>query len=178
MTRRGRASASSSSRRKAGISGSPEPSCGTPPIRAFRSERDGGGIFATDLAGRTVRRLAPFGYDPAWSPDGQEIVVATEGVYDPLNRRSMSHLWRIDLRSGQRRRLTSEDSVQPAWSPHGQRIAFWHLWHNGGQRDIATVAADRLSEMERGVGHRYITEAIQTAAISAPARVGSVATCA
>jgi len=109
---------------------------------AFRSERDGGGIFATDLAGRTVRRLAPFGYDPAWSPDGQEIVVATEGVYDPLNRRSMSHLWRIDLRSGQRRRLTSEDSVQPAWSPHGQRVAFWHLWHNGGQRDIATVAAD------------------------------------
>src|SRR5262249_34693711 len=34
---------------------------------AFRSERDGGGIFVMDAAGGNVRRITNFGYDPAWS---------------------------------------------------------------------------------------------------------------
>jgi Tol biopolymer transport system component len=32
--------------------------------------------------------------------------------------------------------------MQPAWSPHGQRIAFFALRPNSGQRDIFTVPAD------------------------------------
>jgi len=109
---------------------------------AFRSERDRGGIFVTDLGGRSVRRLTDFGHDASWSPDGQEIVVATEGVFDPLSRPSTSYLWRINTITGAKRRITSDDSVQPAWSPHGHRIAFWHIGRDAGQRDIATISAD------------------------------------
>ena len=33
--------------------------------------------------GESVRRLTDFGYDPAWSPDDDQIVVATEGPVFP-----------------------------------------------------------------------------------------------
>ncbi len=48
---------------------------------AFRSEREGGGIFLMGATGESVRRLTDFGYNPAWSPDGKEIVCATEEVF-------------------------------------------------------------------------------------------------
>ena len=47
---------------------------------AFRSERDGGGIFIMGASGESVMRLTDFGYNPSWSPDGKEIVCAMEGV--------------------------------------------------------------------------------------------------
>ncbi len=53
---------------------------------AFRSERDGGGIFFMGATGESVRRITDFGYHPTWSPDGKEIACATEasGVsFDP-----------------------------------------------------------------------------------------------
>jgi len=34
--------------------------------------------------GESVRRVADFGFNPAWSPDGKELVVATEGLTDPV----------------------------------------------------------------------------------------------
>ena len=50
---------------------------------AFRSEREGGGIFVMGATGESVRRVSDSGYNPAWSPDGRELVVATEGVIEP-----------------------------------------------------------------------------------------------
>lgn len=43
---------------------------------AFRSDRDGGGVFLMAASGESVTRLTNFGYSPAWSPDGSEIVVS------------------------------------------------------------------------------------------------------
>jgi len=43
---------------------------------AFRSERDGGGLFVMGATGESAKRLTDFGYHPAWSPDGQEIACA------------------------------------------------------------------------------------------------------
>ena len=40
---------------------------------AFRSDRDGGGIFLMGATGESVRRLTDFGFRPAWSPDGSQI---------------------------------------------------------------------------------------------------------
>src|SRR5207247_1962147 len=37
---------------------------------AFRSVRQGGGIFVMGATGESVKRLTDFGYNPAWSPDG------------------------------------------------------------------------------------------------------------
>jgi len=44
---------------------------------AFRSERQGGGIFIMSATGESVRRVADFGYNPSWSSDGKFLVVAT-----------------------------------------------------------------------------------------------------
>jgi serine/threonine protein kinase/WD40 repeat protein len=109
---------------------------------AFRSERDGGGIFVMGATGESVRRLTDIGFNPAWSPDGKEIAVATEGAFDPTARYSFSQLLRINLATGARRSLAVRDGVQPSWSPHGLRIAFWGLAHPGARRVIWTVPVD------------------------------------
>jgi Tol biopolymer transport system component len=121
---------------------------------AFRSERDGGGIFVMGVTGESVRRLTDFGHNPAWSPDGTRIVVATQGVeLQPHVRPAISELWLIDTRTGARKPLVQarvggpdfgreSDAVQPSWSPNGKRIAFWGLSTWFAQRDLWTIDPD------------------------------------
>ena len=109
---------------------------------AFRSERDGGGIFVMGATGEAPRRLTDFGFNPAWSPDGREIAVATEGVSNPKTRFSDSRIFRIDVATGTQRSLPVHDGVQPAWSPHGLRIAFWSVAQPGSRRVILTIPLD------------------------------------
>ncbi len=110
---------------------------------AFRSERDGGGLFLMGATGESVRRLTDAGFNPAWSPDAREIVYGTERLqpFWPYARNGWGALWAVSVASGEKRRLTPEgmDAVQPSWSPHGQRIAFWGV-RPGGQRDLWTVS--------------------------------------
>ena len=108
---------------------------------AFRSEREGGGIFLMGAMGDSVRRLTDFGFNPAWSPDGREIAVATEGVTTPFSRYSRSQIVRVELATGARRPFSLEDGVQPSWSPNGLRIAFWGITRPGARRVISTVPA-------------------------------------
>jgi Tol biopolymer transport system component len=108
---------------------------------AFRSSRDGEGIFLMDTAGRNITRVSREGHNPSWSPDGNEIAVATDRVFDFEGRNdSFSSLFAINVKTGERRSIAATDAVQPSWSPHGHRIAYWGI-HNGGQRDIWTVSA-------------------------------------
>jgi len=105
---------------------------------AFRSGRDGGGIFIMGATGESVWKLTEGGYHPAWSPDGTAIVYATLGFRDPDYRYGLaSRLFVIDISTRKTRPLSSEkvDAVQPRWSPHGLRIAYW------SRRDIWTVLA-------------------------------------
>lgn len=106
---------------------------------AFRSERDGGGIFVMGVTGESVTRITAAGFDPRWSPDGKQLAYATEAIRDPYSRSVIAELWTADVSSGVATRLWSGDAVQPAWSPSGARIAFWA--NTGGQRDIFTIAA-------------------------------------
>ena len=119
---------------------------------AFRSERQGGGLFVMGATGESVRRLAGFGYNPSWSPDGRKIVCASEGVSGPGSRVSHSSLWQIDLETGTRQLVTPEDGVQPNWSPHGHRIAWWGLSGDSARRALWTIAAERLEEDRPGAG--------------------------
>jgi Tol biopolymer transport system component len=109
---------------------------------AFRSEREGKGIFVMGATGESVHRVADMGFNPAWSPDGKELIVSTEGVRDPTARTSISELWRIDVMTGAKTKVPLKvDAVQPSWSPHGKRIAFWGLPAGTGKRVLFTAPA-------------------------------------
>jgi len=106
---------------------------------AFRSSRDGMGIFLMDIDGKNITRLTGDGHNPAWSPDGREIVVAEDRVFDYEGRNfHPSRLFAVNAETGERRQITDSDAVQPNWSAKGHRIAYWGT-HKGGQKDIWTV---------------------------------------
>ena len=106
---------------------------------AFRSERDGGGIFVMGRTGEAARRITRAGFKPTWSPDGTEIAYSTENVeFNPQNSESKSELWIAGVESGKTRHIVAAvDATLPSWSPHGQRIAYFqrlgevaggHIW--------------------------------------------------
>ena len=108
----------------------------------FRSEREGGGLFLMGATGESVRRLADFGYNPVWSPDGKTILCATDQVEDPRSRAGRSQIRRIDLATRESRLAVPADAAQPSWSPGGQRIAYWGIEPASSRRIIWTVAAE------------------------------------
>jgi Tol biopolymer transport system component len=111
---------------------------------AFRSSRnDNDGVFVMNSDGSNVVQLTDAGFNPAWSPDGRELALADDNVWDYEGRNtcpSASHLWAVNVATRQRRVITEHDAVQPNWSPSGERLAFWGE-QKGGHRDIWTVAA-------------------------------------
>jgi Tol biopolymer transport system component len=91
--------------------------------------------------GESDRKVADAGYNPAWSPDGQEIVYATKGFLRQEYRTGGgSQLFAVNVSTGDTRLLSKQapDAVQPSWSPHGQRIAYWA--REGARRDIWTMS--------------------------------------
>ena len=110
---------------------------------AFRSEREGGGVYLMGATGEPVVRLSDFGYSPSWSPDGGQIVVGTEKIPQPSTRPSKSQLWTINVKTNERRLMSEGDALQPNYSPHEQRIAYWSRPSRAGQREsIWTIPAD------------------------------------
>jgi Tol biopolymer transport system component len=121
---------------------------------AFRSERDGGGVFLMTASGESVTRLTDFGYSPSWSPDGTEIVVSACAFTAPTDLYSDAPgMSVVNVNSRQTRALPINGrALQPSWSPAGARIAYWGLrGQNSGQRDIWTVAADGSDSASAGV---------------------------
>jgi len=120
---------------------------------AFRSERDGGGIFLMGSTGESVRRLTDFGFNPTWSPDGREIALAAGSFLFASDRAGVARgLWAVEVATGRKRSVLKErDSMQPSWSPHGTRIAYWGLRGNSGQRDLWTVAANGSEAAGEGI---------------------------
>jgi eukaryotic-like serine/threonine-protein kinase len=109
---------------------------------AFRSERNPAGIYLMEATGENVRHLCDFGFHPAWSPNGRELVISGSGQDTPMVRNTVpSALWIIDIQTGARRFLVGGDAMQPAWSPNGVRIAYWFMPASGGRREIATISA-------------------------------------
>jgi len=92
---------------------------------AFRSSRNGGGIFLMKETGESVKQLSNFGYNPTWSSDGKEIACVEDDVVILAGRRRFpSRLWAITVETGQARVISESDAIQPNWSPNGKRIAY------------------------------------------------------
>jgi eukaryotic-like serine/threonine-protein kinase len=108
---------------------------------AFRSDRDGGGIFLMGATGESVRRVTRDGFHPAWSPDRRQIAYVTQSVTDPAMRFTVSELWIASVDGDEPRRVGDADAVQPSWSPDGSRIAYWGRTAAGGTGDIYTISA-------------------------------------
>jgi eukaryotic-like serine/threonine-protein kinase len=112
---------------------------------AFRSERDGGGIFVMGITGESIRRVTRFGYDPSWAPDGNRLVIASQPGDEPANAIGNSEAWIVDVASGQMKQLGNPEMSQAVWSPNGKRIAYWKAKRVGGSlldRDLWTISAD------------------------------------
>ena len=109
---------------------------------AFRSGRDGGGIFVMGRLGESVRRVTDSGFNPAWSPDGKELVLATVDVTtNPFGRTVLAgQLWIARVGTSEKRELKIRDAVQPSWSRHGL-IAYWAIGESRGSTDIWTIPA-------------------------------------
>ena len=109
---------------------------------AFRSDRDAKGIYVMEMTGENARRVADFGYHPAWSPNGTELAVSTQSRNLPdFRNRTPSEIWIIDVATGGRRLLTNVDAMQPSWSPDGKMIAYWFMPAASGRGDVAIMPA-------------------------------------
>ena len=109
-------------------------------LLAFVSSRDHGGYFAPVLGfgnlnlildgkGGDIFIVKPFGgeplklvshaFDPAWSPDGKEIVFRSA-------RDAQWDLWKVSSSGGEPTRITNDPDYdyQPAWSPDGRWIVY------------------------------------------------------
>jgi dipeptidyl aminopeptidase/acylaminoacyl peptidase len=88
------------------------------------------------------------GQEPAWSPDGSEIVVADEAIVKPSLRTTVSRLWKVRVSDGEATLLETGDAVQPSWSPGGKRIAYWSFSSETGRRSIWTIRSDGREPVE------------------------------
>jgi len=114
---------------------------------AFRSERFPAGIYVMESTGENPRRVVDFGFHPAWSPDGKEIVVSSFGLDAPHVRVGRDNfLSIINVATGAKREILRQEASFPTWSPNGKRIAYWFYPPAMGRRDIATIPADGKGE--------------------------------
>ncbi|HEY1435839.1 MAG TPA: protein kinase [Thermoanaerobaculia bacterium] len=118
---------------------------------AYGSRCGEGGIFIMGASGENIRRVTSFGAEPAWSPDGKELVFSTEPVANPYGRMGTSELWRVAIGGAEPRKIYAEDAIQPNVSPHALRVAYWALPVGGSQRDIWTIPYKGLAPGEKPV---------------------------
>jgi eukaryotic-like serine/threonine-protein kinase len=87
---------------------------------AFRSGRDGGGIFMAPRSGGPATQLFADGYEPRFSPDGRSLVFSASGAGGP---RALFVL-EIGTRNSRHIDTPGGDARCPIWTPDGESILF------------------------------------------------------
>jgi serine/threonine protein kinase len=88
---------------------------------AFRSEKDGGGIYAVSAFGGEPRLLAPRGQDPRFSPDGKYLAYWIGEVHA---RQPSARSYVMPASGGTPRQLCPQlaDARYPVWAPDSQHL--------------------------------------------------------
>lgn len=114
----------------------------------------GGDVFIVKPFGGEPLKLVPNAFDPAWSPDGKEIVFRSA-------RDAQWDLWKVPSSGGEPTRITNDAfyDYQPAWSPDGRWIVYgstlgggafglYAIGVQGGQRVQLTADSSLVSGPE------------------------------
>lgn len=110
---------------------------------AFHSDRDGDfDIYVMDLLGGNQTNLTnntAHDEDPAWSPDGSQIVFATTRDNVPTGG---PEIYTMNADGSGSTRLTDnlESDAQPSWSPDGSKITFRSF--RDGDGEVYVMDAD------------------------------------
>ena len=115
---------------------------------AFVSNRDGNSeIYVIDGHGKNLRNLTNnpnTDRDPAWSPDGREIVFSSFRHGEIGHGKSAIYVMRADGENVRRLTNNPDGAGQPAWSPDNRQIIFssyrYHAGDSGPQ--IYVMQAD------------------------------------
>ncbi len=92
---------------------------------AFRSDRDGGGVYVVSTLGGDARRVADRGRRPKWSPDGKRIAywVGPDTAY-VMNKADAPRTYVVDAAGGQPRPVAPDFAIAmtPIWGADSVRL--------------------------------------------------------
>jgi hypothetical protein len=135
---------------------------------AFRSERNGGGLFIVPALGGAEHRISDFGYLPRWSRDGSQILFSSSalqytGDVPKLYVVGRDGSYPHEVLAGFLSRIEFARFDGYAWHPDGRRISvwaehkelgrgFWTLALSEGQPAKSEIASDVEQRLKaRGV---------------------------
>src|SRR5262249_4137685 len=74
---------------------------------AFRSARDGGGIFVMSAAGGDAKKIVDEGFNPTWSPDGKTILYDIgSAAASPYGATSVAVIWSVNVATGEKKQIS------------------------------------------------------------------------
>jgi len=96
---------------------------------AFRSEREGGGVYVVSTLGGDEKLIARQGRRPRFSPDGAQIAYWVGATGGAPTVQGTSKIYAVASTGGPPQPLQTQFAAAryPLWSPDGKRVLFWGI---------------------------------------------------